>query len=134
MAASLVVTLDTTPPQLTLGQAYLVGQELHVPYWVDEPALIDAQFANGGALIKTDTELIGTLADAGSGRIQALTRDGVFNERAWDITFDAAAGVELGRATQGDIVRVSKIVAALTRNGRRTFGKLGRIVRGGGRF
>jgi hypothetical protein len=101
VSATFDLTLDTHAPQVTWGEptGTEAGDELHVPYTIDEPAVVSASvhLADGRdlAMVVSGTELVVTLpADAPNGVtvVSAFVRDDVLNEATRTLSF-AIGGV-----------------------------------------
>lgn len=92
--SSFVLSLDTTYPLLEFGSFSTIvqaGDQLVVPYTIDEPEITSAEFVSGAvhtALSVSPTEITGS-PPAGAGSLVVTVRDGVGNEGTYvrtDIT------------------------------------------------
>jgi hypothetical protein len=101
VSATFDLTLDSHAPQITWGDptGTEAGDELHVPYTIDEPTVVSASVRLADSrelpMVVTGTELVVTLpADAPNGNtvVSALVRDDVLNEATRTLTF-AIGGV-----------------------------------------
>lgn len=83
MAASVAITLDTTPPQVAFGSPERVGPSrlIAVPYVLDEPEVVEGQVNAEPATVEL-VRLVGAspLDQGGTVHVLALVRDDVWNE------------------------------------------------------
>jgi hypothetical protein len=70
VGASFDLTLDTSPPQVQWGSVLVEAGQVHVPYQLDEPALVDAPYQD----TLTGTELPVTITQA---ELQLILQAGI---------------------------------------------------------
>lgn len=134
MAASFTVTLDTIAPQITLGEAQLLGPNIRIQYTLDEPDVVSAELVDTGPMTVTPTEFYAP-STALSGTVRVHTRDDVLNEAWFEVMYsvpfgDSVVGVVATTIRQASLRNVlAGGVKAITQVGRTVRSVTGRIAR-----
>lgn len=97
MASSVLLELDTTPPEVTFTSAYITGDTLYIAYDITEPSIITAELVGVGPLtVGADTLTLSMVGPPTEGDVSVVVRDDVDNEQTQTyhyMTMDATDNV-----------------------------------------